>query len=108
MYMAMAPSQSANAGFTPRDVFVTNGPLIYRFTPPNPPNPLTAADIFAVIPDVACAADHTGITFDHVGTFGNDMIVTCHEAAPSGGLTGPELPRMSRTSSEPHKLKDQL
>ena len=35
MYMAIAPSQSANAGFTPRDVFVTNGVFIYRFTPPS-------------------------------------------------------------------------
>jgi len=23
--------------------------------------------------------DHSGITFDHFGTFGNDMIVTCQE-----------------------------
>ena len=84
MYMAIAPSQSANAvpPFTPRDVFITNGLLIYRFTPPNPPNPLTAADIFAVIPSADCAGDHTGITFDHTGppgTFGNEMIVTCKE-----------------------------
>ena len=77
MYIAMAPIQSANAGFTPRDVFITNGIFIYRFTPPNPPNPLTAADIFATIPDTGCNPDHTGITFDHVGTFGNNMIVTC-------------------------------
>src|SRR6266496_5216875 len=39
MYMAIAPSVSAIAGFTPRDVFITNGILIYRFTPPTPPNP---------------------------------------------------------------------
>ena len=79
MYMAIAPSVSAIRGFTPRDVFITNGILIYRFTPPTPPNPLTAADIFATIPDGGCSPDHTGITFDHVGTsgFGNDMIVTC-------------------------------
>ena len=31
-YMAIAPSQSANAGFTPRDLFVTQGALIYRAT----------------------------------------------------------------------------
>ena len=29
-YMAMAPSQSAAAGFTPRDVFVTQGALVYK------------------------------------------------------------------------------
>src|SRR5206468_11721048 len=77
MYMAFAPLQSLIAGFTPRDVFITSGPLIYRFTPPNPPNPLTAADVFAVIPDGGCEPDHTGITFDHTGNFGYNMIVTC-------------------------------
>jgi len=35
-YMAIAPSQSAAAGFTPRDVFVTLGPNIVRATPPGP------------------------------------------------------------------------
>ena len=86
MYMAVAPSTSGppNNTFTPRDVFITNGVLIYRFTPPTPPNPLTAADVFAIIPDGGCAPDHTGITFDHVGTFGYDMIVTC-----GGGGSGP-------------------
>ena len=78
MYIGYGSNPSLpNAGFTPRDVFITNGMLIYRFTPPNPPNPLTAADIFATIPDTGCNPDHTGITFDHVGTFGNNMIVTC-------------------------------
>src|SRR4030095_13728291 len=29
-YMALAPNQSANAGFTPRDLFVTEGPDIFK------------------------------------------------------------------------------
>ena len=29
-YMTIAPSQSANAGFTPRDVFVTEGALVFK------------------------------------------------------------------------------
>ncbi len=86
MYMAIAPLVSANAGFTPRDVFVTNGIFIYRFTPPNPPNPLIplpepAGNIFATIPDSGCNPDHTGITFDHTGIVGFDynMFVTCND-----------------------------
>ncbi|PYJ31092.1 MAG: hypothetical protein DME90_00300 [Verrucomicrobia bacterium] len=34
MYIAIGPLVSANAGFPPRDVFITHGTLIYRFTPP--------------------------------------------------------------------------
>ena len=71
-YLAMAPSQSANAGFTPRDLFVTQGALIYKATPPGP---LT---LFAMLPG-CLTGDHNGITFDHFGTFGFDMIVTCRE-----------------------------
>jgi hypothetical protein len=68
-YMAIAPSQSAAAGFTPRDVFVTQGALVYKATPPGP------LALFATFP---CGADdHNGITFDHFGTFGFNMIVTC-------------------------------
>src|SRR6266571_4144909 len=69
-YVTIAPSQSANAGFTPRDIFVTQGDQVYQIRPPGPATP------FATIP--GCDADHTGITFDHVGTFGYKMIVTCN------------------------------
>src|SRR5262249_53897964 len=73
-YMSMAPTQSAAAGFTPRDVFATEGPLIFRVTPGN-------ATLFADLSPFGCtASDHNGITFDHVGTYGFDMIVTCQEA----------------------------
>jgi len=68
-YLAIAPSQSAAAGFTPRDVFVTQGPEVYKATPPGP------LALFATIP---CGADDpNGITFDHFGTFAFNMIVTC-------------------------------
>ena len=71
--MAIAPTQSANAGFSPRDYFITSGPNIYQLRLPNSPT------LFATIPDGGCfnPGDHTGITFDHEGTFGNNMLVTC-------------------------------
>src|SRR5437762_3672295 len=72
-YVAIAPAQSGAAGFTPRDVFVTLGDFIVKATPPGP---------FALFATVACSGnvqDHTGITFDKVGTFGHNMIVTCQE-----------------------------
>jgi hypothetical protein len=31
-YMAIAPSQSANAGFAPRGVFITEGQYIFKFS----------------------------------------------------------------------------
>jgi len=76
-YIAIAPAQSVNSGnppgsapFMPRDIFVTYGDLIFRATPPGPNN-------FAFFAQITCSeTDHTGITFDKVGTFGNDMI-TC-------------------------------
>ena len=72
-YVAIAPAQAQAAGFTPRDVFVTLGDFIVKATPPGP---------FALFATVACSGnvqDHTGTTFDKVGTFGHNMIVTCQE-----------------------------
>ena len=66
-YLTIAPAQSANAGFTPRDVFVTQGALVYKISG-------GSVTWFANIP--GATTDHTGITFDHVGTFGYNMIVT--------------------------------
>ena len=79
LYVAIAPNQSANAGFTPRDYFITAGPNLYKITLPDPPT------LFATIPDGGCSnpGDHTGITFDHEGTFDFNMIVTCKG---SGGV----------------------
>jgi hypothetical protein len=71
LYMTIAPNQSTNAGFTPRDYFITDGAKIYQLRLPNSPT------LFAIIPDAGCAPDHTGITFDKEGTFNNDLLVTC-------------------------------
>src|ERR1700757_537702 len=69
-YIAIAPAQAAAAGFTPRDVFLTFGAFIFKATPPGP---------FALFTQITCnESDHTSITFDKVGTFGNDMIVVCN------------------------------
>jgi hypothetical protein len=70
-YMAVVPSQSAAAGFTPRDVFVTQGATIFKISG-------GTVTMFTTIAGCT-ASDHNGITFDHFGTFGNDMIVTCQE-----------------------------
>jgi hypothetical protein len=69
-YMTVAPIQSVNAGFAPRDIYITQGNEIYKFVPPA--GPIT---LFTSLP--SCGNDHTGITFDHVGTFGNKMITSC-------------------------------
>src|SRR5438477_5658948 len=68
-YMTIAPGQAAMAGFTPRDIFIASGPNIYRLRPPN-----QTATLFATLS--SNTTDHTGITFDHVGTFGYNLIVT--------------------------------
>src|SRR6266571_1117348 len=70
-YVTIAPSQAANAGFTPRDIFVTQGANVFK---------VGSATPFATIQ--GCGDDHAGITFDHVGTFGYNMIVTCQ----NGGI----------------------
>src|SRR6476646_1650469 len=70
-YMAIAPLSSASATpapFTPRDLFVTDGNKIWKVTPGN-------ATLFANI--LGCSVDHSGITLDHTGNFGYNMIVTC-------------------------------
>src|SRR6266576_1120093 len=72
-YMTIAPSMSANAGFTPRDVFVTEGPQVFKIDANT-----HAVTLFAALQG-CLASDHNGITFDHFGTFGFDMIVTCRE-----------------------------
>src|SRR5437762_8541646 len=69
-YLTIAPAQSANAGFTPRDIFIASGLNIYRLRPPT----LTP---FAQI--TGTTTDHTGLTFDHVGTFGYNLIVTTED-----------------------------
>src|SRR6266704_5183158 len=74
-YMTIAPSQSAAAGFTPRDVFVTEGAMVFKIDANT-----HAVTLFATL--AGCTStDHNGITFDHFGTFGFDMIVTCQEGS---------------------------
>src|SRR6266404_4102966 len=72
-YMTIAPLQSENAvpPFTRRDVFVTLGTQVFKAAPPT-------ATLFATLPGCT-STDHSGITFDHFGTFGFDMIVTCQQ-----------------------------
>src|SRR5262245_40068547 len=70
--VTIAPSQAATAGFNQGDIFVTQGAAIYKVTG-------GTVTLFAVMP--VCADYHTGVTFDHVGTFGYNMIVTCVNGA---------------------------
>src|SRR5438876_9667692 len=61
-YIAIAPAQSVAAGFTPRDIFVTQGANIYKIS----------GGVINFFTAITCdQPDHTGITFDHEGTFGN-------------------------------------
>jgi len=94
-YLAIAPVQSVNAGFTPRDIFVTFGSSIFRATPPGP---------FTFFAQISCSdPDHTGITFDHTGppgTFGNDMIATCKDGGVfridgTGGIGPPHVTQIA-------------
>jgi hypothetical protein len=74
-YMAVAPLTSGppNNGFTPRDVYVTEGALVFRVDQSN-----GVVSLFASLPN-CFASDHNGLTFDHFGTYGFDLIVTCRE-----------------------------
>jgi hypothetical protein len=68
-YIAIAPSQSSAAGFTPGDIFVSQGTEIYKIKSDG-----SSVTLFATISDAD--VDHTGLTFDKVGTFGNKLIAT--------------------------------
>ena len=100
-YMAIAPIQSTAAGFTPRDVFITQGDDIYKFS----------GGIVTPFATVGCPfSDHSSITFDHVGTFGNNMIVTC-ENGPVFTINGPArwtTCHANRDRTGRRTLKDQL
>jgi hypothetical protein len=71
-YMTIAPSQSVAAGFTPRDVFATEGDQVFKIDSSG------TVTMFAQLPG-CFASDHNGITFDHFGTYGFDLIVTCQQ-----------------------------
>ena len=71
-YLRIAPVQSAAAGFTPRDVFITEGQYIYKY------DFLLGTISPAPFAQVGCPfSDHSSLTFDKVGTFGFKMIVAC-------------------------------
>lgn len=77
LYLAFSPGQN---GWAPGDLYVTQDNLIYKVGPGGAP-----VTLFATIPAAQCDSPdrtvHSGITFDTVGTFGNDMIVTCVEGS---------------------------
>ncbi len=79
-YLAIVPKQCIPAGFTVKDVYITEGQDIYKFTYPAGP-----ISFFA---QVGCPfSDHSSITFDKEGTFGNKMIITC-ENGPTWTVDG--------------------
>jgi len=77
MYLAFSPGQN---GWAAGDLYVTQDNLVYKVGPGGAP-----VSLFATIPATDCDSPdrtiHSGITFDTVGTFGNDMIVTCVNGA---------------------------
>ena len=88
-YMAFAPA-NAVPPFVPGDLFVTVKQQALRATPP--------VGIFMPFADWSgvdggCpTTDHSSLTFDKVGTFGNKMIITCEQGRVflvdgSGGVT---------------------
>jgi hypothetical protein len=74
MYMAFSPG--TNGWPSAGNLFVGQANLIYQVGPGG-----GSVTLFATLPATQCndpvEPPHTGITFDTVGTFGNDMIVTC-------------------------------
>jgi hypothetical protein len=71
MYLAISPGLGT---WTANDIYATQGGQVWKISPDG-----STVLPFATIP--ACGATHTGITFDHVGTFGFDMIVTCNNGS---------------------------
>ncbi len=75
-YEAIVPLKSANLAVPPwtaRDIFITQGADIFKFS----------GGIVTPFTTIAgCAeADHSGITFDHVGTFDYNMIMSCEDGS---------------------------
>jgi hypothetical protein len=68
MYLAISPGLGT---WTANDIYATEGGQVWKISPDG-----STVSPFATIP--ACGTTHSGITFDHVGTFGLDMIVTCN------------------------------
>src|SRR6478752_2700731 len=97
-YLAIAPRQSVAAGFTARDVYITEGQNIYKYD-----FLLGTITFFA---QVGCPfSDHSSLTFDKVGTFGNKMIVAC-ENGPIWTIDnlpgGPHVDFIASTTNAQH------
>jgi hypothetical protein len=86
-YMTVVPSQSAAAGFTPRDIFVTQGNFLFKIHE-------GVITLFATIPG-CFSSDHNSLRFDHFGGYGFDLIMTCQEGNVfrlhgDGSFVGPQ------------------
>ncbi len=81
-YIATVPSEPgfAAAGWTPHTIFVTQGSKIIKIPWSASGSTCSSASTFTTIPALATAPANNGVTFDEVGGFGHDMIVT-HFAA---------------------------
>src|SRR5438874_1043735 len=66
-YIAISPGLGT---WAPNDIYVTDGDVVHKISPDG-----LSVTTFATM--TGCGYDHSGITFDHEGTFGFDMIVTC-------------------------------
>jgi hypothetical protein len=68
MYLSISPGLGT---WAPNDIYATQGGQVWKIAPDG-----SSVTPFATIP--SCGPSHSGITFDHVGTFGFGMIVTCN------------------------------
>lgn len=100
MYLAISPGLGTWAA---NDIYATQGAQVWKIAPDG-----SSVTAFATVPN--CGVTHSGITFDHVGTFGFDMIVTCnngnvYRVDPAGVptfvastgtfLEGPDIPAVT-------------
>jgi hypothetical protein len=68
MYLSISPGLGTWAA---NDIYATQGGQVWKISPDG-----SSVTPFATVP--TCGTTHSGITFDHVGTFGFDMIVSCN------------------------------
>lgn len=93
-YLAVSPGLG---GFAAGNLYVTDGPCIWQYTP-NSSGGFNSPTLFTTVPQIASQqpSDNpelaVGITFDTVGTYGYDMILTSVDGSiytvnSSGGVT---------------------
>ena len=100
MYLAISPGLGT---WLANDIYATQGGQVWKISPDG-----SSVTAFATVPN--CGVTHSGITFDHVGTFGLDMIVSCnngnvYRVDPAGVptfvastgtfLEGPDIPAVT-------------